>query len=69
MSYYDQSEYRIRFDWGEKGVAELAPISDIVIIVDVLSFSTCVDVAVARNATVLPFGWKDARARDYADRH
>ena len=66
MSVYDQSEDRVRFDWGQKGVEELAPISDIVVIVDVLSFSTCVDVAVSRGAVVFPFGWKDKSAEEYA---
>ena len=69
MATFDQSEYQIRFEWGERGVAELAPISDVVIIVDVLSFSTCVDIAASRGAVVLPFGWKDQRAKDYAAEH
>lgn len=69
MSYYDQTDYTIRFEWGEQGVEELAPLSDIVVIVDVLSFSTCVDVAVSRGATVFPFGWKDERADAYAAKH
>lgn len=46
----------------------LAPISAAVIIVDVLSFSTCVDIAAGNGAIVYPYRWKDARAREYAHR-
>ena len=34
--------------------------------VDVLSFTTTLTVAVERGMTVLPFAWKDARAAEYA---
>ncbi len=61
-----QSEFNIRCEWGERGVTTLAPISDVVIIVDVLSFSTCVDVATARGAMVYPFVWKDERSQVFA---
>lgn len=64
---YDQQEFDVRCEWGEHGVAVLAPISDVVIIVDVLSFSTAVDIAVQRGATVFPFRWKDDRAREFAE--
>ncbi len=67
--HHDQSGFGIRCEWGIKGVEALAPISDVVIIVDVLSFTTCVDVAVSRGAAVLPYRWKDDSAGEFARRH
>lgn len=64
---YDQQEFDIRCEWGEHGVAVLAPISDVVIIIDVLSFSTSVDVAVSQGAIVFPYRWRDDTARAYAE--
>ena len=61
-----QADYDIRCEWGERSVLELSPTSDVVIIVDVLSFSTCVDIAVTRGATVYPYLWKDDRAHEFA---
>jgi 2-phosphosulfolactate phosphatase len=51
---------------GEQGVVQLAPISDVVIIVDVLSFSTSVDIAASRGATIFPYRWHDASAAVFA---
>lgn len=63
---FDQSEYNVRCEWGERGVTTLAPISDVVVIVDVLSFSTAIEIAVNRGAVVFPYRWKDEAVFDYA---
>ncbi len=66
MGVFDQAQYDVRCEWGPMGLKALAPISDVVILVDVLSFSTCFDVALSRGAAVIPCRWKDARAADLA---
>lgn len=63
---FDQSEFDLRCEWGEWGVAKLAPISDVAIIVDVLSFSTCVEIATNNKAIVFPYPWRDRSAAEYA---
>lgn len=68
MNPYNQQEFEIRCDWGPQGVAALAPISDVVVIIDVLSFSTCVEVATQRGASVYPYPSKGEEARQYADK-
>jgi 2-phosphosulfolactate phosphatase len=48
-------------EWGLRGLRASAP-GRVVVIVDVLSFSTAVTVAVGRGATILPCEWNDERA-------
>ena len=57
-----QATFDVRCEWGEQGIAQLAPISDVVIIVDVLSFSTSVDIATSRGALIFPSRGHDATA-------
>ena len=66
LMIFNQSEFDLRCEWGIYGVTQLAPISDVVVIVDVLSFSTCVDIATSRNATIFPYCWQDDTAIAYA---
>ena len=64
--WFDQGAYALRCEWGAAGIAALAPHCDAIVIVDVLSFSTCVDVALARGARVYPYQYRDASAADFA---
>jgi 2-phosphosulfolactate phosphatase len=64
-----QSGHRIRFEWGPTGTAAISAGADVAVVVDVLSFTTTLTVAVERGVTVLPFAWKDERAAAYADQH
>lgn len=62
-----QQTFDVRCEWGLQGIKHLAPTSDVVIIVDVLSFSTCVDIATAQGAVVFPYRFRDATAQEFAE--
>lgn len=62
---FDQSEFEIRCEWGDHGMTNLAAISDVVVIVDVMSFSTCVSVATVRDAVVFPFPSREDSAIEF----
>jgi 2-phosphosulfolactate phosphatase len=61
-----QQGFDVRFDWGMAGLRHVGSLCPAVVLVDVLSFSTCVDIACARGAAVLPYPHNDASAEDYA---
>jgi 2-phosphosulfolactate phosphatase len=63
---FDQANFDVRCEWGKQGVIKLAPLSDVIIIVDVLSFSTAVEVANSRGAIIFPYQWQDESAKDFA---
>lgn len=54
--------HRMRLEWGAEGAVLLAAECAVVVVVDVLSFCTAVDVAVGRGAAVLPQRFDDAAA-------
>jgi 2-phosphosulfolactate phosphatase len=63
---FDQSDFDVKCEWGAQGVRQLASVSDVVVIVDVLSFSTCVEIATNRGAIIFPCRWKDESAVAFA---
>jgi len=64
---HTQASHRVRMDWGPTGATATA--TDLAVVVDVLSFSTTLAVAVERGIEVLPFGWRDDRAASYAEQN
>jgi len=64
---YSQPGSGVRFDWGLAGATELARFCAVLVVVDVLSFSTAVDVAVTRGIQVFPFPWSE-QATEVAER-
>lgn len=64
---HDQSTHRLRMEWGPTGAAAVS--ADYAVVVDVLSFTTTLSVALERGIEVFPFRWRDARAAEHAVRH
>ncbi|MFD9050693.1 2-phosphosulfolactate phosphatase [Streptomyces zaomyceticus] len=56
----------VSFGWGPVEARVLAPSAACVVVVDVLSFTTAVGVAVEAGAAVHPYRWRDATAVAYA---
>lgn len=68
MTAFSQKAWSCRCEWGPAACSALAP-ADVIIVVDVFSFTTCVDVAASRGASILPFpwhGWNDEGAAEFA---
>jgi 2-phosphosulfolactate phosphatase len=71
--WHSQDPHVVRLDWGPTGAESLttyavaagSPVCAVV--VDVLSFTTCVSVAADAGTTVHPYRWKDDSARAFAD--
>jgi 2-phosphosulfolactate phosphatase len=67
---HGQRSYRRRFDWGLPGalalVADAQP-GDVAVVVDVLSFTTTLTVALERGIEVYPYPWASADAPAYAE--
>lgn len=66
-----QSDSTYRFDWGIDGLHALAPHADVVIVVDVLRFTSAVSAALESGSTVYPYPWAptSTAAGDFASEH
>nr|WP_176457313.1 MULTISPECIES: 2-phosphosulfolactate phosphatase [unclassified Rhodococcus (in: high G+C Gram-positive bacteria)] len=65
-SAHRQLSYDIRFEWGLSGAKAVAPECDLAVVVDVLSFTTTLSVALDAGITVLPFRVRGDEAQAYA---
>lgn len=61
-----QGGFDVRFDWGVRGLAALRGGVAAVVVVDVLRFTTAVDVAVSGGVAVYPYPTADASAAEFA---
>ncbi len=60
----------VRYDWGLTGATAIGESADVAVVVDVLSFTTTVTVALDAGIAVLPFRWGDhVAAERYARQH
>ena len=59
----------VRFDWGLDGANALATTNGCLVVVDVLSFTTTVSVAVDRGMAILPYPWRADAAKAFAISH
>lgn len=63
---HTQAGYAVRLEWGPTGGAAVAADAEVAVVVDVLSFTTTLSVALDRGITVHPYRWRDERAAAYA---
>lgn len=61
----DQASYDVRFEWGPAGIGALG--GEVVVVIDVLRFTTAVDAAATQGVAVYPYRWSDDRAVAFAD--
>jgi 2-phosphosulfolactate phosphatase len=64
-----QVDHAVRFEWAATGGAAIAGGADCAVVVDVLSFTTTVGVAVERGSTVVPYPASGDAAETVAAQH
>ncbi|MGW0907655.1 2-phosphosulfolactate phosphatase [Streptomyces sp. NPDC002853] len=66
--WFTQAEHAVRFEWGPEGARRLMAGGDVacLVVVDVLSFTTAVSVAVDAGTKVFPYAWRDESAVAFA---
>lgn len=65
-NWFLQRGYDVRFEWGLVGAQRLSANVECLVVVDVLSFTTSVTVAVERGTRIFPLAWGERRASAYA---
>ncbi|NET23866.1 MAG: hypothetical protein F6K07_33305 [Okeania sp. SIO1H5] len=63
---FTQNLYDIRCEWGPNGAKAVSPDSDVVIIVDILSFTTSIDLITSQGGIAFPYQWRSDTVYDYA---
>ena len=64
-----QRSHRVGFEWGLRGAEAVTGDADVAVVVDVLSFTTTVSVALDAGVVILPHRWADPTASSYAAEH
>jgi 2-phosphosulfolactate phosphatase len=66
---FGQREFGIRMEWGLRGAQRVCEGADYAVIIDVLTFTTTLSVALDAGVEVFPYLWRDATAQEFARRH
>jgi 2-phosphosulfolactate phosphatase len=68
---HDQAAHRVRCEWGPTGARAVSLDGAVAyaVVVDVLSFTTTLTVALEQGIEVFPHRWRDSRAAEHAVRH
>lgn len=67
MRYFQQLPFSVRLEWGSAAIKQLGPEVDCIVVIDIMSFSTCVNIAVEQGAVVYPYPWGDETAQHYGN--
>src|ERR1039458_5492239 len=57
-----RDDFDVRFEWGAAGTVALSLKARVMVVVDVLRFTTAVEAAVSRGTIVYPYRWRDRSA-------
>ena len=52
---HSQAKYQVRFDWAGAGADSIAPGASVIVLIDSISFTTTVEIAVSHGLEVMPF--------------
>jgi 2-phosphosulfolactate phosphatase len=66
-TWAQQTGFAVGFDWGPPGVVATASSGAIVVVVDVLRFTTAVEAGVGAGLRIFPYRWRDVSASAFAD--